>query len=106
MSSFSCRILNSLIPSLDQVTSLRQQNELKWGKKIEVLLKKDPNCYKPDNIRNNPEFTPYLVPLVVKAESGQYLLDMFQNKGIPVMTWPDLPPEVYNNKNIVTICLS
>ena len=100
MSSFSFKILQSVIPDLDKVAHLRRLNEFNWDKNIERLISDGPKIIFANKTNGNLELTPYIVPIIVKKESGQLLLEKLQNSGIPAMTWPDLPPEVYSNGDI------
>jgi hypothetical protein len=99
MSNLSDRILESIIPNLARISHYRLQNKAKWEKLIIELMTKYPHWFQSDKSRHNCEYTPYMVTLKVKTEFGQNVSDLFQNQGIPVMTWPDLPPEVYKNKD-------
>jgi hypothetical protein len=99
MSDFSCRIFGTINTNLNHVVRLRQQNELKWREKIEEIFKDDLKSNIHDNKRIGSEFTPYLVPMFVDTESGQNIVEFFENHGVPVMIWPDLPPEVFKNKD-------
>ena len=71
------------------VTILQQFFKLKINKKI---IDKDVSSLAGD-------YTPYLARFVVKnTKKAEQIFILLQKSGIPVSTWPDLPPEVLADK--------
>lgn len=89
MSPMARRLLSGLLDTLDTVAYLRQQNSMLWD---QVLAKAK---FQPRVRIVSDEFTPYLADFafddVVQAEK---IFLQWQRNGLPVTTWPDLPPEV------------
>ncbi len=97
MSGTAQRILKSLLPSLNRIARWRLRNQLLWD---ELLLKTPGAGFEGINVgprSTHGEWIPYnAVYNVDERCAGQVFADM-QNTGFPVMTWPDLPPEVFAN---------
>jgi dTDP-4-amino-4,6-dideoxygalactose transaminase len=89
MSVLAKRLLNRLKDRLDAVARLREQRALDW---FHMLQWANPaSILKPLAVTT----TPYLAGFVCgQEEDAELLFDRFQRAGIPVTTWPDMPPEV------------
>ena len=49
---------------------------------------------------SNEEWSPYLSEYIIKIEDSDNIYSYYEGKlGLPVLTWPDLPPEVINDNN-------
>jgi dTDP-4-amino-4,6-dideoxygalactose transaminase len=94
MSPLSKRLLSGLLDTLDSVACIRRQNRLLWD---QVLAKINPT---PVEIRPvSGEYTPYLACFAFDdAVLAEELFLRWQHAGLPVTTWPDLPPEVSGQK--------
>lgn len=95
MSPLARRLLPGLLDTLDTVAQLRQQNRLLWNR---VLTKANPI---PAKIRLVPgEYTPYLAGFAFDDEvQAEEIFLQWQRDDLPVITWPDLPPEVSAQKD-------
>lgn len=94
MSPLSKRLLFGLLDSLDTVAHLRLQNSLLWEK----LLAKSYSI-KAAMWSTSSDFTPYLASFTFNDETlAAEVFLQWQNAGLPVTTWPDLPPEVSAQK--------
>jgi hypothetical protein len=92
ISPLAKHLLSSMLNSLDNVAHLRRQNGSVW----ESLLLKD-NLILSTVYSGN--FTPYLAGFALHDEaSAEKLYLQWQHAGLPVTTWPDLPPEVLAEK--------
>lgn len=94
MSLLAKRLLSSLLGTVDTVAHLRLQNKLLWN---QVLAKVS---LAPPEIRPVPsENTPYLAGFSFPDEKlATKVFFQWQRAGLPVTTWPDLPPEVSTQK--------
>ena len=99
LSRVACRLLGGLIGDLGLVTRSRQRHQLL----LDALLFEDEGNYD-GSLRlgersEGRTWTPYLgayqFDSISHAEAGY---DLLQAKGLPVTTWPDLPPEVKQHK--------
>tara|TARA_B110000438_G_C15820384_1_gene654114 strand:+ start:2193 stop:3332 length:1140 start_codon:yes stop_codon:yes gene_type:complete len=102
MSIVSERLLFFYLEDLHKENEIRVQNCKAWLKALRdktdleatELFQKNKNC-------------PYLLGLVFQDyEQTEYAFKFLINKGVPVSTWPDLPPEVINNMNLYKEAIS
>lgn len=57
------------------------------------------NCGTKKPLINKKEFTPFTFGLrFCKQGEAKYYYKLFQENNLPVMKWPDLPPEIMSNK--------
>jgi len=93
MSSHAKRILSGLLGTLDDVADMRRRNRQLW---IQALVTANPNR---QVMRSVPgEATPYLAGFAFADETqAEKTYLQWQQVGLPVTTWPDLPPEVSGN---------
>jgi dTDP-4-amino-4,6-dideoxygalactose transaminase len=90
MSRFAKQLLASQFDSLETIAYLRQRNQQAWEKNIfscqilSELLKPLPM-----------QATPYMACFISEDSSmAKTIYDFFQKGGLPVSSWPDIPPEV------------
>ena len=95
MSTLAAKLLPRLVIALSQEATIRKQNAIAWQETLHdegFIPKAIPvtNC----------QYTPYLATFGFD-ESGdaEKYFNFFQKAGIPVSTWPDLPPDIIANKN-------
>jgi dTDP-4-amino-4,6-dideoxygalactose transaminase len=95
MSLLARRLLSHLLDSLDTVAHLRQRNRLLWDT---VLAETNPF-----QLLMWPEsgaYTPYLAGFACHDEAlAEKVFLKWQQTGLPVTTWPDLPPEVFGQRD-------
>ncbi len=87
-------LLAGLLADLWTVARQRQRHQLLW----DVLLLNDeapcPDIVSAAERAANREWTPYLSAYRVGVATAEATYDQWQRQGLPVATWPDLPPEV------------
>lgn len=90
MNPLSKRLLSGLLGSLDTVANLRWQNRLMW----ENLLSKS-NSIQAAIWSTSDDFPPYLAGFTFHDETlAEKIFLHWQRAGLPITTWPDIPPEV------------
>jgi len=90
MSTLAKRLLYNLKGSLDEVAFLRAQHAIDWQVSLSFLSESD-RSLKP--ILNKS--TPYLACFTnTKEKDIEVIYNELQDAGLPILTWPDLPPEV------------
>ena len=95
MSDLAKRLLSGLLYSLDTVAHLRWQNRILWDR---VLAKANPSPS--EMIPVSDECTRYLAGFAFDDEAlAEEVFLRWQRAGLPVTTWPDLPPEVSAQKD-------
>lgn len=92
------RLLAATLPSLGTVARLRQRHQLL----LDTALLNDETCalagLSSAERSINREWTPYLAGYRVDFNRAQVIYEQWQGSGLPVTTWPDLPPEVMENR--------
>lgn len=94
---FAQRLLTGLLANLGAIARYRERHQLLWDA---LLLTNDGSGSLPVAATERPshrEWTPYLTGYHVDAESAEEIYLNWWRKGLPVTTWPDLPPEVRAN---------
>jgi hypothetical protein len=89
-SHLSRRVLSAVLPFLDSIGDLRR-------KRLEVIDQslKAKAALRPMHRINYTGVTPYLATFTMEGpDQAGSLFNRFQSACLPVMTWPDLPPEV------------
>ena len=95
LSSLAKRLLFSVLDSLDSVAFTRSQNSLLWE---DVLAKSGLLLSTKGSTSIN--FTPYLLGVTFPTDSlAEKTFLRCQQQGLPVTTWPDLPPEIMAQKD-------
>lgn len=87
------RLLASLLGNLDAVARYRERHQLLW----DALLLGDAGPRPAVAAAERPvrrAWTPYLAGYRVDAENAEATYVDWRSHGLPVTTWPDLPPEV------------
>jgi hypothetical protein len=91
------RLLTRLITDLGTISRCRERHQLMW----DALLLADDG---PGSARvtaterpSHREWTPYLAGYQVDVDHAEATYLHWWRKGLPVTTWPDLPPEVIAN---------
>ncbi|MGK0290845.1 MAG: hypothetical protein ACI86H_002308 [bacterium] len=93
MSKVSKKLLQLILPALEEESFFRKTNQKKWN----VYLEKDVS--KTDVIALTGDYIPYLAIFACKnSQTAEFTYCSLQGKRIPVSTWPDLPPEVLLDK--------
>jgi hypothetical protein len=91
------RLLTMLIPSLAVIARSRERHQLLWDA---LVITDDGSGSALVEAAERPmhrEWTPYLAGYHVDAESAEAIYLNLRRKGLPITTWPDLPPEVKAN---------
>lgn len=94
MSPMARRILPGLSQTLNRVARLRGNNKKQWDIVLARALKMKTSGLKKFNCNGIPYLAVFPFESETQAESA-YL--QWQKMGLPVTTWPDLPPEVRSN---------
>jgi hypothetical protein len=93
MSWLAKRLLSVLINQLDQISDFRQERLKEWQS---ILWWTDNiNILPIDGITGSPYMAGFRLP---SREATETWFRHFQDLGIPVSTWPDLPPEVLSDE--------
>jgi len=90
LSSFSCRMLAHLIHSVPEAASWRQRNQLLWDELTEELFPELVPMQRPIDYN----WVPYMASYAVEPDDAQEVFSRLRSRNIPVMSWPDLPPEI------------
>ncbi len=102
MSILAKKLLTFIHLKLEDEVILRKKNQAGWcknliNKKIIVNSIAQPTG----------NYTPYLARFVANdSQTAEHIFDSLQKIGIPVSTWPDLPPEVLADENRYKISIS
>jgi len=91
MSKLSQKLLSNMT-DLDKESENRKNNQKEWGLSLSKnnILGDDINI-----ISCHESYVPYLAIFVAhEAAMAEFFFDLLQKSKIPVLTWPDLPPEV------------
>ncbi len=98
MSALARRLLTPLLAQLQAVAVQREQNALTWSNVLACASTTAKAT--PDGMTA----TPYLAGFsACNVASTEALFDRLQQAGLPVTTWPDLPPEVLANADAHSI---
>jgi len=93
MSKIAKKLLSILVYEIDNEVEHRHDLAQAWNSSI-----KERGLCSDSSNHSAVSFTPYLVSFSFDSHyeaEKQYLL--LQEAGVPVSTWPDLPPEIYDN---------
>jgi hypothetical protein len=90
MSTLAKRLLGALIGGLDAEASVRQRNRAEWCARLETQP-----MFR-DRVKSLPAtHAPYLAGFHhASAAVAEDVYERLRRAGVPVVTWPDLPPEV------------
>ncbi len=92
-SDLARRLLAGLVSELGAVSRRRQRHQMLW----DGLLIDDASCIDNLGLAERPinrEWTPYLAAYKIGPTKAEETYHQWQRQGLPVSTWPDLPPEV------------
>jgi len=91
------RLLREVVPEMETVAQRRKDNQRLWDAMLcrpEVLQgQRVAPAARPEDV----DWTPYLAAYRVDSAAAQAITEALQRQGLPVTTWPDLPPEVSSN---------
>ena len=94
-SKISRKLLPALINELDSIALKCKKNQFN----LDELLFSEPRISIARR-SSNGEWSPYLSEYIVKFNDSDKFYNYCEGKlGLPVLTWPDLAPEVINNNN-------
>lgn len=94
MSPLSKRLLSIIVNNLDSVAIIRRQNCMIWKN-----LFAESSFIKTTSFSKSNDYTPYLFGLFFQdSTTAEQVFLKLQNAGLPVTTWPDLPPELSETK--------
>ena len=101
ISSLALHCIEYLLPSLAQISKWRIRNQLVWD---EILLIEGARKYDGLNKIDRPNYsnwTPYQAAYTTdeRRRRAKHIFEIMRGAGMPVMTWPDLPPEVQEEKD-------
>jgi hypothetical protein len=96
-SGLARRLLAELIVTLGEVARQRQRNQLTWDALLSADARSSGRLVVAAERPKQREWTPYLNAYRVSSSSAESIHDDWQRRGIPVSSWPDLPPEVTAN---------
>ena len=98
LSFLSKLILPSLISKISYTSTIKQTNYLIW--KIFLSGANDYKKYRimDSDINYSDNATPYMSIFRANDKSGK-VFDKMQTDKLPVCSWPDLPPEVFQNND-------
>jgi hypothetical protein len=91
------RLLTRLISDLDMISRYRERHEMMWDA---LVLANDGSGSARLSTTERPlhrAWTPYLAGYQVDVEHAEATFLRWRREGLPVTTWPDLPPEVRAN---------
>jgi len=93
MSKLGENLLLFLLEDIDTEETRRVTNYQQWLEVLEVNIE-----YETQEIFQGNKDIPYLLGLqFIDSVEAKYTYDFLVSRGIPVTTWPDLPPEIINN---------
>lgn len=96
MSIFSKRLLILQLNKIDKIIEKRKKNNIAW---CNLFHRKKFNKVKIKHLKVNS--VPYLSCFDLNNfMNANKFYDYCKNNYLPIMTWPDLPPEVLNNKKL------
>lgn len=93
MSPLAKRLLKPLRSELQRVAAHRKQNAQIWSDVLGLASANDAVTH--HQVAETPYLAAFSASSAVRAEA---LFNLLQKTGIPVTTWPDLPPEVLTNE--------
>lgn len=100
LSPLAHRLLGTLTESLGNGAHCRQRHQLLW----DHLLLDESEWEReilPTTRPEHREWTPYLAAFSAKDENAAAkIFESMSSKGLPVTTWPDLAPEVCENREV------
>ena len=95
MTPFSKSLLSHLMDTLEKEKSTRKENSDSWVKIVNELFPSAKAIYPEGNFKSY-----YLLGFEFEQEKDlEKAIFLFNKKKYPICTWPDLPPEVLENRD-------
>jgi hypothetical protein len=104
VSSLARRLLPGVVAQLDRVARARRRNQILWDSLI--VRAAGSGGVETDERPQRDEWTPYLTSFRVDPAVAEETYENWVRRGLPVMTWPDLPPEVKADRERHTLAWS
>lgn len=92
--TLSKRLMAVLLPDLADVARERQHRQLLWDFLLSDSEPLRSGGVSPAERPVGREWTPYLNAYLTDYETARLVYNRWQTLGLPVTTWPDLPPEL------------
>lgn len=99
ISKISLKILSILCYKLADIAIIRERNQMLWDHCVGLLLQKKNTAIYPGSRPSNLNWTPYLSSFVGNEQTISGFYSCLDAKKFLPTTWPDLPPELFENKN-------
>ncbi len=93
LSGLSRQLLAGLLSDIETVACKRECHQKIWD---EMLIDKKEPLLAAERPMHR-EWTPYLAAYSIGFSEAETIYDQWHRRGLPVLTWPDLPPEVIGN---------
>lgn len=97
-SRLSKRLLSGRMTDLGRVARQRQRHQLLWDAVVCGGTYFEKDALSPAERSAGRNWTPYLCGYLADASAAPKVFKDLQRRGLPVTTWPDLPPEVMESK--------
>lgn len=94
ISALARRLLPDAVHRLDEVAHARRRNLALWDSLILRGAGSGSHGVETDQRPLQDEWTPYLASFRVDSTVAEETYKQWARRALPVMTWPDLPPEV------------
>ena len=94
ISALAARLLPGVVFRLDQIAQMRRRHQVLWDAKLTSSAGAGGCEVETDERPPKDGWTPYLASFRVDSAVAEDVYEKWVRGGLPVMTWPDLPPEV------------
>ena len=95
MSLFSQKLLANQVADISEIARLRYRNLLHWKGILDKLSTPHRLAIEP----KNGNWVPYLAVFELNSSNANEQFIRLGDLSLPIMTWPDLPPEVLEGSN-------
>jgi len=92
------RLLPGAVSRLDEIADVRSQNQTSWDSSLMSRTDSRAGGVEPAERSTRDDWTPYLAAFRVDYAVAEEIYDNWTRCRLPVMTWPDLPPEVKGDR--------
>lgn len=93
------QLLPGWLPELPRIARWRARHLLLWDAVVpRAEAEPTSGTVVPAERPDHREWTPYLASYSVSEDQAEPIHDRWRAQGLPVTTWPDLPPEVIANR--------
>ena len=99
MSLFSIKLLNQQILDMHNYARVRKRNLIHWQGIFEKLNPSINLAYE----SSSEDWAPYLAAFKLNPIDAEDEFNNLKSLSIPAITWPDLPPEVLENRDIYDV---